>query len=243
MKTKIEQNQIHSPKVVSRAEWLVARKQHLSKEKEFTRLRDQISQERRELPWVKVDKEYIFDGPDGKKSLADLFGGRSQLIVYHFMFGPEWKEGCPSCSFLSDHIDGPRVHLEHHDVALVAISRAPLPKIESFKKRMGWGFKWVSSFGNDFNRDYNVSFTKDDIAKGKGYYNYQEHGFPMEEAHGVSIFYKNEKGDVFHTYSAYARGADILIGAYNWLDLTPKGRNESGPMDWIRHHDKYDGQG
>jgi predicted dithiol-disulfide oxidoreductase (DUF899 family) len=239
MKTKTESNQIHSPKVVSRAEWLVARKKFLIKEKEFTRERDALNAERRNLPMVKIDKEYIFDSPSGKQTLADLFGGRSQLIVYHFMFGPEWKEGCPSCSFLSDHIDGPRVHLENHDVSIVAVSRAPLAKLEAFKKRMGWGFKWVSSYGNEFNRDFHVSFSKEEIAKGKMYYNYDERRFPSEEAHGVSVFYKNEKGEVFHTYSAYARGADILLGAYNWLDLTPKGRNESGPMDWIDYHDRY----
>jgi predicted dithiol-disulfide oxidoreductase (DUF899 family) len=224
-------------KVVSREEWLKARKAHLAREKEFTRQRDALSRERRELPWVKVEKNYLFDGPKGKESLADLFDGRSQLIVYHFMFGPDWKEGCPSCSFLSDHSDAALVHLVHHDVMLVAVSRAPLPKIEAFKKRMGWRFNWVSSHGNDFNRDYHVWLPREE--KGAGYYNYEARGYPSEEAHGASVFFKDGSGDVFHTYSAYARGCDILLGAYNFLDMTPKGRNEASGMDWVRHHDKY----
>ncbi len=230
------------PKIVSRDEWLAARKRYLNKEKEFTRLRDRLSADRRELPWVKVDKNYVFDGPNGTETLADLFDGRSQLIVYHFMFGPEWKEGCPSCSFLSDHIDGALVHLAHRDVTLIAVSRAPLPQIEAFKKRMGWRFKWVSSYGNDFNFEYHVSFTKDKIAQGKVYYNYEMREFPSEEGPGVSVFYKDEAGDVFHTYSAYARGLDMLVGTYNYLDLVPKGRDEAElpwTMAWVRHHDKY----
>jgi len=229
-------------KVVSRDEWLAARKQHLKKEKEFTRLRDKLSAERRELPWVKVEKNYVFDGPKGKETLADLFDGRSQLIVYHFMFGPEWEQGCPSCSFLSDHIDGSVVHLAHRDVTFVVVSRAPLPKIEAFKKRMGWRFKWVSSYGNDFNFDYHVSFTKDEMAKGKVYYNYDKNEFPSDEGPGTSVFYKDGTGDIFHTYSAYARGLDMLVGAYNYLDLVPKGRDEAElpwTMAWVRHHDKY----
>lgn len=229
-----------SHKIVSREEWLEARKVHLVQEKEFTRLRDELSRQRRELPWVKVEENYAFDGPKGKETLADLFEGRSQLIVYHFMFGPDWKEGCPSCSFLSDHFDGPLTHLVHHDVMLAAVSRAPLHKIEAFKARMGWRFKWVSSHGNEFNRDYNVTFTRDEVANGTGTYNYRVQRYPSEEAHGVSVFYRDGNGDVFHTYSAYARGADILLGTYNFLDLTPKGRNETAPMNWIRHHDKYD---
>ena len=229
-------------KVVSRDEWLAARKQHLKKEKEFTRLRDKLSAERRELPWVKVEKNYVFDGPNGKETLADLFDGRSQLIVYHFMFGPEWEQGCPSCSFLADHIDGVVVHLAHRDVTFVVVSRAPLPKIEAFKKRMGWRFKWVSSYGNDFNFDYHVSFTKDEMAKGKVYYNYDVNEFPSDEGPGTSVFYKDGTGDIFHTYSAYARGLDMLVGAYNYLDLVPKGRDEAElpwTMAWVRHHDRY----
>jgi predicted dithiol-disulfide oxidoreductase (DUF899 family) len=231
-------------RTVSRDEWLAARKQHLIREKEFTRLRDQLSAERRNLPWVKIEKNYVFDGPDGKETLADLFAGRSQLIVYHFMLGPEWEEGCKSCSFLADHIDGSIIHLAHRDVTFVVVSRASLPKIEAFKKRMGWRFKWVSSYGSDFNSDYHVSFTKDDLAKGKTYYNYDLRESQSEgEAPGTSVFYKDGTGNIFHTYSAYARGLDMLVGAYNYLDLVPKGRDEDGlpfTMDWVRHHDRYD---
>ena len=229
-------------KIVSRDEWLAARKVHLAHEKELTRLRDRLSAERRELPWVKVEKNYVFDGPKGKETLADLFDGRSQLIVYHFMFGPEWEQGCPSCSFLSDHIDGSVVHLAHRDVTFVVVSRAPMPKIEAFKKRMGWRFKWVSSYGSDFNFDYHVSFTKDEMAKGKVYYNYDMNAFPSDEGPGISVFYKDGTGDIFHTYSSYARGLDMLVGAYNYLDLVSKGRDEAElpwTMAWLRHHDKY----
>ena len=227
---------------VSREEWLAARKRHLIKEKELTRLRDDLGRQRRELPWVRVEKQYVFDGPDGKETLADLFDGRSQLIGYHFMFGPGWEEGCPSCSFLADHIDGAAVHLAQRDVTLLAVSRAPLPQIEAFKKRMGWRFKWVSSYESDFNRDYHVSFTKDEIAKGKVYYNYDMQEFGSEEAPGASVFYKERTGEIFHTYSAYARGLDMLVGAYNYLDLVPKGRDEDAlafTMAWVRHHDRY----
>ena len=229
-------------RIVSREEWLAARKQHLSKEKEFTRLRDELSRQRRELPWVRVEKRYVFDGPNGQETLADLFDGRSQLIVVHFMFGPGWEEGCKSCSFRADHLDGALVHLAHRDVTLVVVSRAPLPQIEAFKKRMGWRFKWVSSYGTDFNFDFHVSFTKDDMAKGKVYYNYDMREFGSEEAPGTSVFYKDETGDIFHTYSSYARGNDMLIGAYNYLDLVPKGRDEDAlafTMAWVRHHDRY----
>lgn len=230
------------PRVVPQAEWLAARKELLSKEKEFSRLRDELSRKRRELPWEQVEKQYVFDGPGGKETLADLFGGRSQLIVYHFMFGPGWEEGCPSCSLLSDHIDGSVVHLAARDVRLVVVSRAPLAQIEAFKKRMGWRFKWVSSNGNAFNRDYHVSFTKEEMAKGEMTYNYATQKFPSEEGPGASVFYKDTAGDIFHTYSGYARGLDMLIGAYNWLDLAPKGRDEDGlayTMAWVRHHDRY----
>lgn len=232
-----------SHKVVSREEWLEARRAHLAKEKDFTRLRDEVSRQRRELPWVRVEKRDVFDGPGGKETLADLFGGRSQLIVYHFMFGPGWEQGCPSCSFLSDHIDGALVHLAHRDVTLVAVSRAPLSQIEAFKKRMGWRFKWVSSSGSDFNYDYHVSFTKEEMAKGKVYYNYDLREFGSEEAPGTSVFYKDGTGAIFHTYSSYARGLDMLVGAYNYLDLVPKGRDEAElpwTMAWVRHHDRYD---
>jgi len=234
-------NQTEHP-IVSRAEWVEARKDLLTKEKNFTRQRDALSAERRKLPWVKMEKEYVFDGPGGKETLASLFGGKSQLIVYHFMFGPGWEEGCPSCSLLADHFDGSVVHLAHRDVTFLAASRAPLPQIEAFKKRMGWRFKWVSSYRNDFNHDFHVSFTKDEIGKGKVYYNYGMTEFPSEEAPGASVFYKDGTGAIFHTYSSYARGLDILIGAYNFLDLAPKGRDEDGlkhTMAWVRHHDKY----
>ena len=230
------------PKVVSQTEWLAARKELLSREKEFTRLRDELSRQRRELPWEKVEKAYVFDGPNGKETLADLFGGKSQLIVYHFMFGPGWEEGCPSCSLLSDHIDGSVVHLAARDVRFAVVSRAPLAQIEAFKKRMGWRFHWVSSYENDFNRDYHVSFTKEELAKGQMYYNYVMQQFPSEEGPGASVFYKDGAGNVFHTYSSYGRGLDMMIGAYNWLDLAPKGRDEDGlayTMAWVRHHDKY----
>jgi predicted dithiol-disulfide oxidoreductase (DUF899 family) len=235
---------IESPhEIVSREEWIEARRLHLAKEKALTRQRDELSRERRELPWVRVDKQYVFDGAQGKQTLADLFDGRSQLIVYHFMFGPDWEQGCPSCSFLADHIDGSAVHLAQRDVTLLAVSRARVPQIEAFKQRMGWRFKWVSSYGNDFNYDYQVSFTKEQIASGAKYYNYDITSYPSEEAHGTSVFYKDAAGDVFHTYSAYARGCDILLGAYNWLDLAPKGRDEDGlgfTMAWVRHPDRYD---
>jgi len=230
-----------APQVVSQAEWLAARKQLLKKEKEFTKLRDEISRERRELPWEKVEKQYAFQGPKGKETLAELFDGRSQLIVYHFMLGPGWKEGCPSCSFLADHFNPSVVHLAQRDVTFVAVSRAPLPEIEVFKKRMGWGFKWVSSSGSDFNFDYRVSFTKDQLATDERLYNFETE-FPGEELPGASVFYKNGAGEIFRTYSTYSRGLDILIGAYNYLDLTPKGRDEEGlkhGMAWVRHHDRY----
>lgn len=236
---------VRDHKVVSNGEWLAARKAFLEKEKAFTRQRDELSRERRELPWVKVEKNYVFDGPNGKETLSDLFGGRSQLIIYHFMFGPEWAEGCPSCSLLADHMDGSLVHLDDRDVTLLAVSRAHLSQIESFKKRLGWRFKWVSSNANDFNYDYHVSFTKDEVAKSNMYYNYGNTNFPSDEGPGVSVFYKDAIGDIFHTYSAYARGADILISAYNYLDLAPKGRNEDSfdfSMAWVRHHDRYENQ-
>src|ERR1035437_4243586 len=195
-------------KVVQSAEWLAARKELLRKEKEFSRLRDELNRQRRALPWEKVEKNYVFEGPRGKETLADLFGGRSQLIVYHFMFGPGWKEGCPSCSFLADTFDGAVVHLAHRDVTFLAISRATLPEIEVFKKRMGWQFKWVSSFGNEFNYDYHVSFSKEERDNDKVYYNYDMMEFPSEEGPGTSVFYKNEAGEIFHTYSSYGRGLD-----------------------------------
>ena len=228
-------------KIVPPAEWLAARKQLLAKEKEFTRLRDDLSRQRREMPWEKVEKKYVFEGVHGKETLADMFDGRSQLIVYHFMLGPGWKEGCPSCSYLADSFDAARLHLAQRDTTFAVISRATLPEIEAFKKRMGWQFKWVSSFGSDFNYDYHVSFTKEEVDSGKMNYNYTSQGFPSEEGPGASVFYK-QGNEVFHTYSAYARGLDILLPTYNFLDMTPKGRDEDAlpyPMAWVRHHDRY----
>lgn len=229
-------------KIVSRQEWTEARKAFLDKEKEFTRARDRLSAERRALPWVKVDKAYVFDTPEGKKTLAELFDGRSQLIVYHFMLGPDWEEGCPSCSFLADHFDGANIHLAQRDVTFVAISRASLAEIEAFKRRMGWRFPWVSSFASDFNFDFHVSFKEDEVGK-DGDYNYERQEIMSDEMPGASVFYKDATGGVFHTYSAYARGLDILVGAYNFLDLTPKGRDEAElpwTMAWVRHHDRYE---
>jgi len=229
-------------KVAAPAEWLKARRELLTREKEFTHLRDEISRRRRELPWEKVEKSYVFEGPRGKESLADLFEGRSQLVIYHFMFGPDWQEGCPSCSFVSDHIDGALAHLAARDVTMVMVSRAPLAKIEVFKKRMGWRFKWVSSYGGDFNPDFRVSFTKEETAQGKVNYNYTTQEFPSEEAPGISVFYKDADGDVFHTYSTYGRGTEPLVGTYMILDMVPKGRDEDQlgfTMEWVRHHDRY----
>ena len=226
--------------IVSRDAWLAARKALLAKEKAFTKERDALSQERRRLPWVKVDKTYVFEGPAGTETLADLFAGRNQLLVYHFMFGPDWTAGCPSCSFWADNYNGAVVHLNHRDVSLVAISRAPLAKLESYRNRMGWSFKWVSSYGNDFNRDYHVSFTPEEQKTAD--YNYKSAGFGSSEAPGVSVFSKGADGQIFHTYSCYARGLDMLNGAYHLLDLVPKGRDEQGlpyPMAWVRRHDAY----
>ena len=232
-------------KIVPQAKWLAARKELLAKEKEFTRLRDELSRQRRDLPWEKVEKQYVFDSPNGKVTLADLFDDRSQLIVYHFMFGPGWKEGCPSCSFLADHFDGARVHMAQRDAAFAVVSRATLPEIETFKKRMGWRFPWVSSHGSDFNFDYRVSFSKDELEAGKRPYNYGTMDFPADEGPGLSVFYKDQSGEIFHTYSTYARGLDILLTTYNFLDMTPKGRDEEGmvphAMAWVRHHDRYSG--
>ncbi|WP_138378947.1 DUF899 domain-containing protein [Luteithermobacter gelatinilyticus] len=231
------------PKVVSHEEWVKARKDFLVKEKEFTRLRDELSRERRALPWEKVDKTYLFDGPDGRESLADLFAGRSQLIVYHFMYGPGWEEGCKSCSFLADHFNPAIIHLNQRDVSMVAVSRAPLAKLQSFQKRMGWTFRWLSSLENDFNQDYHVSFSADEMQQGEVYYNYKMTNFSSSEAPGVSVFYRDKNGAVFHTYSCYERGLDMLITAYHYLDLVPKGRDEdhfSYTMEWLRLHDSYD---
>jgi len=230
-------------RVVSHEEWLQARKRLLLKEKEFTHQRDQLSQAQRALPWERIDKEYLFDGSEGSQTLSELFDGRSQLIVYHFMFDPSWDEGCKSCSFLADHYEPAIVHLAHRDVTLVTVSRAPLDKFESFKKRMGWSFEWVSSLASDFNRDFFVTFTPQELESGEAYYNYAKGSFSVGEAPGLSVFYKDEEGVVYHTYSAYARGLEVFIGTYHLLDIVPKGRDESQlsyGMEWVRHHDRYD---
>ena len=230
-------------RVVSHEEWVEARRRHLAREKEFTRRRDQLSQERRELPWEKVEKHYVFDGPKGEESLADLFEGRHQLVVQHFMFDPSWDEGCKSCSFWVDNLDGIGVHLNHRDVTFVAISRAPSATLEAYRKRMGWRVKWLSSFRSDFNRDYHVTFAPAELESGRAYYNYATGPFPAPEGPGISVFYRDDDGTIYHTYSAYARGLDMVNGAYHILDLVPKGRDEAGlsyTMEWLRHHDRYE---
>lgn len=235
---------LNHPRIVPPAEWIAARQKLLAREKELTRARDQLNADRRALPWTKVDKPYVFDAPGGPRRLADLFEGRSQLIVHHFMFGPGWEEGCVGCSFTADHIEGSLVHLEHHDVSLVRISRAPLDELELYRQRMGWRVPWLSSAGTDFNFDYGVSFRPEEIATGKVYYNYAVRDVFSEEVSGFSVFYQNQTGDVFHTYSTYSRGDELVDTTYMLLDLTPKGRNENGPhfnlMDWVRRHDDYD---
>ena len=226
--------------VVSEEDWIEARKALLDKEKEFTRLRDELSAERRRLPWQLVEKAYLFEGPDGKASLADLFGENRQLLVYHFMFGQDWAEGCPSCSFWADNFNGVDVHLAHRDTTLLAISNTSVEKIEAYKARMGWTFKWVSSTGSDFNHDFHVTFTPEEMNAESMYYNYRQTSFPASEAPGMSAFYKDDDGSIYHTYSTYARGLDILNGAYNMLDLTALGRHEDGKgMAWLRRKDQY----
>jgi predicted dithiol-disulfide oxidoreductase (DUF899 family) len=234
---------MQSHKIVSREEWIAARKAHLVHEKEYTTARDRLSAERRALPWVKVDKTYVFDGPNGKQTLKDLFAGRSQLVVQHFMFAPDWTEGCKSCSFWADGFERMIPHLAARDTTLVAISRAPLQKLAAFEKRMGWTFDWLSSGENDFNYDYGVSFTPDELKSSDKIYNFGISGFGVEEAPGISVFYRDEQGAIFHTYSCFARGLDMMNAAYHYLDLTPMGRHEEGlpyPMDWLRLRDRYE---
>jgi predicted dithiol-disulfide oxidoreductase (DUF899 family) len=226
--------------IVSQDEWLAARKTLLAKEKEFNKVRDQLSAARRALPWVKVDKTYAFDGPNGKQTLSDLFDGRNQLIVYHFMFGPDWNAGCPHCSHWADNFNGIIVHLNQRDVTMVAVSRAPLAKLDAYRKRMGWTFKWLSSLESDFNFDFNVSFTPAEVAAKDAMLNFKRQDPKVSEREGVSVFFKDETGAVFHTYSTYERGIDMLSTDYNYLDLVPKGRDEGdrGPF-WVRRHDEY----
>jgi predicted dithiol-disulfide oxidoreductase (DUF899 family) len=231
-----------TPAVVSEDRWIEQRRKLLAREKELTRLQDEVASERRTMPWRRITKDYVFDTPGGKRTLAQLFGGRRQLIVQHFMFGPGWEQGCPSCSYMADHTDGMTVHLAHRDIAFVAVSRAPLADIVKFRQRMGWEFDWVSSNASDFNFDFGVSFTQEELATGEVAYNYRKGYFPAEEAPGVSVFYKDDAGDVFHTYSTFGRGVEVMMGTYRLIDLTPKGRDERNvfyKMEWVRHHDRY----
>jgi predicted dithiol-disulfide oxidoreductase (DUF899 family) len=229
--------------VVSNEEWLQARRELLGTEKELTRLRDELGQKIRDLPWRRVEKNYVFDGPDGKESLSDLFAGRSQLLIYHFMFGPDWDDGCPACSLLADHYDPSIVHLNHRDVTMITVSRAPLDKLQAYKQRMGWGFKWVSSGACDFNGDFNVSFTPEQLKNDDVFYNYDtQNSFKMEDMPGISVFTKDADGTIYHTYSSFARGLETFLGVYRLLDIAPKGRDEADlqfGMAWIRRHDNY----
>ena len=232
-----------SHRVVGESEWLQARKHHLAREKELLRQLDELRRQRRELPWLRVDKPYVFQSATGTQTLADLFGDSSQLAIQHFMFAPEWSEGCVGCSFQADHVDAALVHLRHHDVAFAAVSRAPIEKLEAFRQRMGWGFHWVSSGDSEFNYDFGVSFRAADLARGPVQFNFEPRELDGEEMPGISIFFKDEEGAIYRTYSAYGRGMEQLVGAYSYLDLMPKGRNETGPAfdltDWVRHHDQY----
>src|SRR5262245_34414620 len=232
---------MEKPKVVSHDEWLKARRELLAAERELTHQRDALTRRRMIKPWERVEKAYAFDAPEGRRTLAELFDGRGQLIVQHFMLGPGWEQGCPSCSYMADHTDGMIIHLEHRDVTFVAIPRAPLADIEKLRRRMGWKFKWVSSHRSDFNFDFGVSFTAEEKKKDEVTYNYAKQPYEWDELPGISVFYKDEAGSVFHTYSTYRRGVEAMMGTYNLLDLTPKGRDErDGPMEWVRHHDRYE---
>jgi predicted dithiol-disulfide oxidoreductase (DUF899 family) len=230
--------------IVARDEWLAARKTLLAREKAATHERDEIARLRRELPWVRVEKDYVFRDETGEVRLADLFAGRSQLIVYHFMFDPEWSQGCKSCSLVADHYNPAVIHLAHRDVTMVTVSKAPIEKLAAFKRRMGWSFRWVSSNANDFNRDFQVSFNEAEQTSGLPIYNFATIPFPISEAPGLSVFFRDESGEIYHTYSTYARGLDALLGAYTLLDMVPKGREEENIpiMSWVRHHDRYDGR-
>ena len=229
--------------VVPEDQWLAQRRQLLAREKELTRLEDEVAAARRALPWRRITQPYVFDTAQGRRTLAELFEGRSQLMVQHFMLGPGWEQGCPSCSYMADHTDGMNIHLAQRDISFVAVSRAPLAEIQRFQRRMGWQFRWVSSNGSEFNRDFAVSFTPQELAKGEVYYNYGWRPFPAEEAPGISVFARDEAGDVFHTYSTFGRGVEVMMGAYRMMDLAPKGRDEHNAaftMDWVRHHDRYE---
>jgi predicted dithiol-disulfide oxidoreductase (DUF899 family) len=238
----IKETDMEKSKVVSHEEWLKARLELLAAERELTHQRDALARRRRAMPWERVEKDYVFDTPGGKRKLAELFAGRRQLMVQHFMLGPGWTEGCKSCSYMADHTDGMNVHLAHRDVTFLAVSRAPLAEIERFRTRMGWQFRWVSSHGSDFNHDFGVSFTPEEVARGEVYYNYGKWPYAHDELPGISVFYRDEAGAVFHTYSTYGRGVEVMMGTYNLLDLTPKGRDERDGhgMEWVRHHDRYE---
>lgn len=228
--------------VVTHDQWITERRALLQREKELTRLRDELAQQRRALPWRRIEADYRFDTPAGKRSLAELFDGRRQLVVQHFMLGPGWQQGCPSCSFMADHIAGARLHLQQRDITLMAISRAPLAEIERFRQRMGWEFPWASSYGSPFNHDFGVSFTAEERARGEVCYNYEQQALSEEEVPGISVFYQDDAGQVFHTYSTYGRGVELMMGTYEFIDITPRGRDEDGlsyPMAWVRHHDRY----
>ncbi len=227
--------------IVSQDQWIKARKELLVKEKEFTHIRDKLNQNRRELPWVRVDKEYVFDGPKGKQTLSELFSGKSQLIVYHFMYAPDWEAGCPNCSFWADNFNNIIIHLNQRDVSMITISRAPYSKIAEYQKRMGWDFHWISSYDNDFNFDYHVSFTREELAKKEAFYNYIKQDTGVSDKEGVSVFYKNPSGQIFHTYSTFERGIDTFNVAYHYLDIVPKGRDEDHEFRqyWVRRHDEY----
>lgn len=235
-------NTLHHP-VASAEQWLAQRKALLAREKELTHLKDQVARERRALPWLRIDKHYVFETPSGPRTLAELFEGRRQLVVQHFMFTPGAEQGCKSCSYMADHTDGALAHLAQRDTTMVAVSRAPLADLERMRKRMGWRFAWVSSGESDFNYDFHVSFTPEEMAGGTVYYNYVQQPFPHPDAPGVSVFYKDDAGQVYLTYSTYGRGVEVMMHTYNFLDLTPLGRNEEGlsyPMEWVRHHDRYE---
>lgn len=235
--------EMDKPKVVSPEAWRTARIELLAREKEFTRARDALTRERQALPWELVEKDYVFKVETGEATLSDLFDGRTQLIVYHFMFGPDWDEGCKSCSFIADHFEPAVVHLHQRDINFVAVSRAPLEKLLAFRERMGWSFPWASSLDSEFNWDFHVSFTPDELESGTAYYNYAAKGFSSTEGPGLSVFARDRTGDVFHTYSSFGRGLDMFIAAYHYLDIVPKGRDEGAldyTMAWLRHHDRYD---
>ncbi|MHA4867669.1 DUF899 domain-containing protein [Duganella sp. PWIR1] len=235
-------NQTHHP-IASAGEWLAARKTLLAREKELTHMKDQLARERRKLPWLRIDKHYVFDTPSGPRTLAELFDGRRQLVVQHFMFTPGAEQGCKSCSYMADHTNGALPHLAQRDTTVVAISRAPLADLQRMRQRMGWQFQWVSSGESDFNYDFHVSFTPEEIGTGEVYYNYKQQPFPHPDAPGVSVFFKDDDGQIYLSYSTFGRGVEVMMHTYNVLDLTPLGRNEdelSYPMEWVRHHDRYE---